>query len=175
MRFRSRLCFRLRGWLGLRRSRSRSWSGSAFRFCSWRRLGCRLGGCSRGLSRSGGGLCTCWGGPRSRCRLGCRLGWSSRRLRGSLSRLYGRSSGRTFRRSLRTIRLRVRRSRPRCRSSMSRNRRSDRFALRDGLSCNNNCRTPVIDGSKLLTILRSLLPFLDLSCHRGNALLARSS
>src|SRR6202162_1970523 len=70
-----------------------------------------------------------------------------------------------------TTRMRVCRGRG-SRRRPSRNYCSDRFTLRDWLGRHNNGRTPVIDGSKLLTVLCGLLPLLYLRCHRGNALLA---
>jgi len=60
----------------------------------------------------------------------------------------------------------------RSRSRARWNYRGDRFALRDWLGCGNDGRLAVIDGGELLAILRGLFAMLNLSGHRGNALLA---
>ncbi len=58
--------------------------------------------------------------------------------------------------------------------SASRNRWSDRFALRNGLGRGINSRTPVINGGKLLAVLCCRLLVLQLRSHRRNALLTHS-
>src|SRR5580704_2489000 len=63
------------------------------------------------------------------------------------------------------------RRRSRDRSGVSRNHRSDRFALRDGLGRCKNGRAPMIDGGKLLAVLCCFLPMLQLRGHRRNPLL----
>jgi len=154
---RSWLGFRLRCWLGL--------SGL------WSRSGCRLSA-ALGLR----------GGLRRRRWPSCRFSWCSRGRSRSLGWLSGRPlgrlcrcrSGRSCRHRLGMRRLPVCR-RPCSRGSTRRNHSSDRFPLRDWLGSHNNGRTPVIDGSKLLTILCSRLLLLYLRCHWGNALLASCS
>jgi hypothetical protein len=152
-----RLRLWLRCWLGLSRLCSRSGCrlsaalGLRGGLRSRRWPSCRFSWCSRGRSRSLGWLsCRPLGGP-CRCR-----------------------SGRSYRHRLGMRRLPVCR-RPCSRGSTRRNHSSDRFPLRDRLGSHNNGRTPVIDGSKLLTILCSRLLLLYLRCHWGNALLASCS
>ena len=61
----------------------------------------------------------------------------------------------------------------RSRSGACGNYGGDGFALRDWLDCGDDGGLAVIDGGKLLTVLRGLFAMLNLGGHRRNALLAR--
>jgi hypothetical protein len=61
----------------------------------------------------------------------------------------------------------------RSRSGARGNYGGDGFALRDWLGCGDDGGLAVIDGGKLLTVLRGLFAMLNLGGHRRNALLAR--
>jgi hypothetical protein len=65
-----------------------------------------------------------------------------------------------------------RRQRALGRSGARRNYCGDGFALLDWLGRGNDRRLAVIDGGKLLAILRGLFAMLNLSGHRRNTLLA---
>ena len=60
----------------------------------------------------------------------------------------------------------------RSRSGARGNYRGDGFALRDWLGCGDDGGLAVIDGGKLLPVLRGLFAMLNLGGHRRNALLA---
>ena len=182
---RRRMRRRLRSWrCWLRRLRMsrRRWLRPAFRrgrrfrtrqrrrrFARRRsRSRCRLIGRPPGLPRISIRFRRLWRWRR-RTSWGC---WSAVRLRAwgrwSTSRLVSRRMSR-WRRWLRTIRFRV----P-CRGRAPRgDHRSNRFACRNRFRLRHQRRTSFIHGSKLLTILRCLLPHLHLRGHRRDALLSR--